>query len=224
MSGGSDASGITSTTAATASATPYATIGAAMAALRTAGSGAADGFIVRLKAGTHTATDPTYTGATYTAISAIIVECDPAATPATAILNMAANWRCDEVPHLRLRNITLSRTGNGWGIYPQNGGTVTWRAPMPMSAPSACRCSAMPARHGSTAWRSPGDDGSLLLPTVNQEFRLRGVSGTNLTMDPHAVLGSTLTNSPSPPMAWWTTAAASSAFTPSSASPGPMAA
>ena len=107
---GNDATGVASTTAATASASPFATIGPALTALRTANGGHCDGCRVRLMAGTNSMGTVAYN--TYTQYAEFIIEADPNATPSTAILTLGANFIFNLTNWIRFRGITLNRTVN----------------------------------------------------------------------------------------------------------------
>jgi hypothetical protein len=76
---GNDGTGVVSTTAATASATPYLTLNAAMSGLFATNSGEMSGCILRVKAGTFLWDSTSPTGATRVAKNAwFIIEGDPA--------------------------------------------------------------------------------------------------------------------------------------------------
>lgn len=105
---GSDTTGVLSTTAATARATPFATIGGALTKMKTAaGAAGIDGGRVRLMAGTQTVGTVSY-NTNYTINAEVIVEADPYASKATAILNFTASGPA-YIPYLRIQNCTITR-------------------------------------------------------------------------------------------------------------------
>jgi hypothetical protein len=111
---GSDTTGVASTTAATASASPCLTIGGAWVKLRAAiGSADVDGCVVRLKDGTYVF------GAgdvfnTYQANARNIIERDPSSTSrASVILQFGASAiSYSNIKYLLFRDLTINRMGS----------------------------------------------------------------------------------------------------------------
>lgn len=123
--GGNDTTGAVSTNAATAAATPCATIKGAIERARTIMPGnLCDGLIVRLQEATHALADLAVF--TYTSNAEIIVEAAPGTVKANVILayGTTANWQ-SQVKYLRFRNITLSRGGN-FGLRTTNPGKLVF--------------------------------------------------------------------------------------------------
>lgn len=108
---GNDTTGVASTDAATASASPCLTWIGAVSKLRGSTAGAASGGIVRVKAsggtlalGTTSATFQVYQG-----VGETIIESDPSGSTATVSWNSAINTYC---PYIRWRNLNMVRAGN----------------------------------------------------------------------------------------------------------------
>ena len=108
---GNDTTGVASTNAATASASPCLTWIGAVSKLRGSTAGAASGGIVRVKAsggtlalGTTSATFQVYQG-----VGETIIESDPSGSTATVSWNSAINTYC---PYIRWRNLNMVRAGN----------------------------------------------------------------------------------------------------------------
>lgn len=122
---GSDTTGVVSTTAATASATPFLTVQGAINGLIAATAvtgGYVDGCRIRVKAGT-VSMGASATVARAQKCAALVVEADPAtATAATAIVTQSASWRARlgvgtligglTEGAIAFSNITVQRTAN----------------------------------------------------------------------------------------------------------------
>lgn len=122
---GVDATGVVSTTAATASATPCLTIGGAIKRL-VAANAKVDGGIIRLKAGTHTLNNTGISATQAQNVVELVITRDPVATQASVILQYggsvprmylgaAGGW-------LRISDLTFNRVGSS-----QQSGEATSR-------------------------------------------------------------------------------------------------
>lgn len=111
---GNDTTGVVSTTAATASATPCLTIGGAIKRL-VAVNGIVDGCIIRLKAGTHTLNATGIVSTQAQSVAELLITRDPAVAQSAVILQYgtvasrmflgaAGGW-------LRISDVTFNRTG-----------------------------------------------------------------------------------------------------------------
>jgi uncharacterized phiE125 gp8 family phage protein len=112
--GGSDSTGVASTNAAAASASPCATIGGAHVKLRAAiGSAYIDGSIIRLKDGAYVLGAGNVFN-TYQTYAETIIERDPASTSRAAVILQfgAANLGYDGIKYYTIRDLTLNRMGN----------------------------------------------------------------------------------------------------------------
>ena len=108
---GNDSTGVVSTTAATAEATPCLTLAGAINRARTllgTGAGALDGLRVRLDAGTWTRTS---TPTANTVNAAIVIEPIPGVAKAACILQLGATNHGFGLSYLHIRGLTLQRTG-----------------------------------------------------------------------------------------------------------------
>ncbi len=111
---GNDATGVVSTTAATAKATPFLTTEGAIAGLKAATGvtgGVCDGCIIRLGAGTFAMAASVAAG-TYQNNAECIIERDPAVSKASAIYQFGAGGnRTTRLNWLRVRDCSILRAG-----------------------------------------------------------------------------------------------------------------
>ena len=120
---GNDSTGVVSTNAATAEATPCLTLAGAINRARTllgTGTGALDGLRVRLDAGTWTRTA---TPTANTVNAAIVIEPIPGVAKAACILQIGATNHGFGLSHLNIRGLTLQRTG-AWYINNATAGVT----------------------------------------------------------------------------------------------------
>ena len=111
--GGSDAAGVSSTSAATAAAAPFASVKGALDKLKTDLTGATGIGVVRVGAGSFNIA--ALAAGAYPSAGEIVIERDPAATRSTAVVTWGANasgqHNLTGVAWLRFRDLTLQRTG-----------------------------------------------------------------------------------------------------------------
>lgn len=123
---GNDGTGVVSTTAATASASPYLTVAAAASAIKTFNNAnfgrlAADGGIIRLQAGTYT---PGYfTGGSTTNYPLTIEAANPANKSTTIMQDSGANDFTSWPTKVRVRNLTLRKTSVNVTFIDNGAGT-----------------------------------------------------------------------------------------------------
>ncbi len=113
--GGSDATGVASTTAATAEAAPFATMSAAGAAIQ-ALAGNCSGGVIRFQPGTYTVAS---NGSRTTPTAPMIYEAaDPAAVATTVIQDDSATKSSNNLPpRTVIRNLTLRKIGGSVTIF-----------------------------------------------------------------------------------------------------------
>ena len=121
---GLDASGVTSTTAATAAASPFLTIKAAIEKLKTDNT-TVDNCVVRVGAGSFALT--TLAAGTYQGAGELIVEGDPAlATPRSSavVTGGASAVTLTGISWVRFRTLTLQKSGGSFVSLPAGGQAV----------------------------------------------------------------------------------------------------
>lgn len=122
--GGNDATGVVSTTAATAKATPFLTFKGALQGLKAQNAdGFADGCEIRIS-NTTADLSTAVTAGTYTNVAEVTVTRDPTVAVGSCILNFGAANVALRAKWLRIRDVTLTRNG-AFNVGVNSGGFVT---------------------------------------------------------------------------------------------------
>lgn len=200
---GNDGTGVVSTTAATALASPFATVDGARVALKNSTlSGKAansdDGCVIRLMAGSHALNSLT----TFTngATSALIIEAAPGETPSTVTLTSSATAPSMRTQWIRFRNIRLARGGAGF-VLGLNGGTDAKAFTEDCAHNNGAQATTMFGAHvvsisGGTATNGASGTALFQASTGAKYEMIRGVTfatpaGAQFTVDMFNVIGCT---------------------------------
>lgn len=190
-----------SQTPSVANVEPFATLGSAMIALKAATiltGGVTDGCEIRLMAGANATGVPS--AQTYQSAAELILRADPAATPGTVSLSLAANWATRH-SYLRFKDLVLNRTSSSQINMNTNSFVTFENCSYANGAANFAICAGGSAGNPVVVRTlglavTGGGSAALFGATSSFECRLlRGLSGSGFNLDNACVLGSTITNS-----------------------------